>query len=258
MYHTVAASQQVLNKICTAVNSLQAQVQEIRSDIDAVQRREQPGARTPASTTTQMDLSKELESLAREVAAMRMVSQQQQQQQHVVALDDKVAVAMVRKECDAAFKKQHDLLEALLTAKCEKMVARCVQEACDVQRRELVCKVESACQDVVATLEPRIKEAATLEPRIKEATTMCSQLQAAQFQLAAQLSSQLLLPSQSANISSCSSMTPATKPTDVSDGHPPTETTSASDSPEADRVELVVSKKAAARASGRSGKSAAR
>jgi hypothetical protein len=64
----------------------------------------------------------------------------------------------IRKECETSAKKHRDLLEALLTTKYDRMIGKSVQDICETQRQELLTRIRSCQDDVLAVVDMRIAE----------------------------------------------------------------------------------------------------
>jgi hypothetical protein len=212
MYNSVASSQQMLIKVCAVVNQLQSQVKEVKEAVGSVT--------TLGATTTEVtnggktkhiehsdyvrtslhNFATDLEVVKRDLAQLKAEhlllasklsnngssSTNGNSTTPAAGLSSGDIEALVKKECDVTAKKQRELLEALLSAKYDKMISRCVQEACDNQRRELLCKLDSSNHDTAAALEVRLQHVMQLiyqqSQVISQLTSSSSQQQAAEGQ----------------------------------------------------------------------------
>lgn len=178
MYNSIASSQQVLNKICVAVNHLQGKYKEIQDDISMMKcdgkyvnanRCSMAAAAHVAPDDSlknvvmqdvrnmMSNFQSELDSIRKDVAVLKLAPRSSPASTSTTPPPD--MDAFVKRECEASSKKQRDLLEALLTAKYDRMITRSVQDACENQRRELLCRVDSTNQDLASSMETRIQHA---------------------------------------------------------------------------------------------------
>lgn len=153
MYQTINSSQTVLSRLCVTVNQLQQAYNEIRSELqrfNAAQSQVKPSGTAPPGKASEfkVDFKVRLDAMANDIDCLRKDVAILQvstpvgtcpplQQQGVKDID-----AAVRRECEACMRKQRDLIEALLTAKCERLIVRSVQDAGQDLRRELADMVE--------------------------------------------------------------------------------------------------------------------
>ena len=216
MYHSINTSQQVLTKLCTAINQLQLQVNEVK---DEMARMQPAGAAPRASPATAASaeimrseilsevrsavssVTQDVDAVKRDIAVLKLSSSSSSSaasgglQNNMQTAE---VEALVRKETDANSKKQRDLLEALLTAKYDRMIARSIQDASDAQRRELMCKVDSSNQDLAAAMEARMQQVMQLTGQLQQMLHMQQQEIASTKQALLHLQSHVQAQSQQA------------------------------------------------------------
>jgi hypothetical protein len=196
MYQT----QSVLSRLCVAVNSLHASHNELRRDVSILMGNDDKSLKnvTTANTTSSNNnnnnnnnnVSQKLDALTSDLAVVKRELQRLRDDAAALPPPPSAAVGSnttdasaaieqaCRRECEAQSKKQRDLLEALLTAKYDRLVSKTVQEACDGQRKEIICRMESACQES----ESRTQLSYTTLHRAFEALQQQMILQAHQLQ----------------------------------------------------------------------------
>jgi hypothetical protein len=200
MYSSISTAQHVLNRLCVTVNQLQGSLKDVQDELHRRSSTSGVVASSPSpdnNNTSNLErsmLTKRVDNLTQDVEHMKKELASGIQQ--AMASSSKPAAlppsggeldTVVRRECEASVKKQRDLLEALLTAKYDKLVARCVQDGIDNLRKELLCRMDTMSHDLSGAIDARlqqVQQAVGKGPAAQQLQSMQQQIQQVQQQMA--------------------------------------------------------------------------
>lgn len=183
MYNSVCSSQHALASACQALNKLQVRVLELEkvvqtsissvgdtssnnninsnnnnNNIDAMKAMVQ----SMVTNVVQDVLRAPLEGIRKDIESCRRDMEQStisNKSSSSPPINETSSIEVhIRKECETSAKKHRDLLEALLTTKYDRMIAKSVQDICETQRQELLTRIRSCQDDVLAVVDMRIAE----------------------------------------------------------------------------------------------------
>jgi hypothetical protein len=157
MFQNMNTSQAVLTRLCVTVRGLQNSLNTLREEVIHHQAPVAPQQQGKGQLSTVDDaaiktrieaIAHDLDALKRDVATLK-VSQVASPNpssstlpptpasQDSASYSNAQIEALVRKECETHAKRQRDLMEALLTARYDRQIARSIQDALDTMRQDV-------------------------------------------------------------------------------------------------------------------------